>query len=280
MRSTLRNLAVLCLALLIATTATSQEMMIEDRDEATAPTFFGETGLFQTMSGSTLEKGKFSFGIYLNSWRYTIATAAELAPPSARPYEDMAVREDRFSASLGYGITERWDVTLSMPVISIQSNDGDRAGYMLGYPYVGKFAENGAGNLHLGTKFGLLSPENSHKLALTGFFDFNTGDGDTGIATGNPDYGIGLAWNRGVYYASGYYVNRGRRDSSKSPEGVRFDVANEARVDFGVNIPLNRFGATNWITEVNTVWYVAGERQPDDIVSVTTGIRHWMGNTP
>lgn len=280
MRSTLRTLAILCLTAFAPTGVAAQEMSLEDRDDATAPTFFGETGLFQTMSGSTVEKGEFTFGVYLNSWRYTIAPAPELAPPSARAYEDMAFQEDRFSASIGYGITSRWDVTLQMPWISLQSNDGDRAGYMLGYPYVGKQAETGAGNLHLGTRFGLMSPKSSHKLALTGFFDFNTGEGESGIATGNPDYGFGLAWNRNAYYASGYYVNRGRRDSSNTPENLRFDVANEFRFDMGVNIPLNRFGATNWITEVNTVWHVSGERQPDDIVSLATGLRHWMDGTP
>lgn len=281
MRSVFKTLVILCLTLSLATTVVAGEvLMMEDRADATAPTFFGETGLFQTMSGSTVEKGRFTFGAYLNSWRYTIAPALELSPASSRPYEDPAATEDRFSASIGYGITDRWDVTLQFPIVTVQGNDGDRAGYMLGYPYLGKFADNGAGNLHLGTRLGLLSPKSSHNLALTGFFDFNTGEGESGIATGNPDFGLGLAWNRGVYYASSYYVNRGRRDSSNTPENLAFDVANEARVDFGVNIPLNRFGATNWITEVNTVWHVSGERQPDDIVSVATGFRHWMDSTP
>jgi outer membrane protein OmpA-like peptidoglycan-associated protein len=280
MQRTLKTIVILCLTLWLAPLLVAQEMIPEDRPSATAPTFFGETGLFQTTSGSTVEKGRFTFGMYLNASRYTIAPAPGLAPPSARSVEDMAVTEDRISASIGYGITDRWEVALQFPLVSIQGNDGDRAGYMLGFPYVGKFADSGEGNLHLGTKFGLLSPSSSHELAVTAYIDFNTGHEDSGIATGNPDYGIGLAWNRGMYYASGYYMNRGPRDSGATPNAVRFRVANEFRADFGVNLPLNRFEGTNWITEINTVWHVAGEQQPDDIVSVTTGLRHWMGDTP
>jgi outer membrane protein OmpA-like peptidoglycan-associated protein len=279
MRSTLRAIAILCLTFSIVPVLSAQETT-DDRTGATAPTFFGETGLFQTMSGSTVEKGRFTFGAYLNAFRYTLAPAPELAPPSGRAQADLAVLEDRFSVSIGYGITDRWEVSLGFPVASLQADDGDRAGYSLGYPYVGKISDSGPGNVHFGTKFGLLSPARTSRLALTAFFDVNTGDADSGIATGDPDYGIGLAWNRGIYYASGYYVNRGRRDSVNSPSGVAFDIANEFRADFGFNVPLGSFGSTNWITEVNTVWHVAGDAQPDDIVSVATGLRHWMGGTP
>jgi outer membrane protein OmpA-like peptidoglycan-associated protein len=279
MRSILRTIAILCLTFSIVPVLGAQEPA-EDRAGATAPTFFGETGLFQTMSGSTVEKGRYTFGVYLNAFRHTLAPAPELAPPSARRYEDYAVALDRFSASLGYGITDRWEVTVQMPVLSLKGDAGDRAGYSDGFPYVGKFADSGAGNLHVGTKFGLLSPKSSHSLAATGFIDFNTGKGDTGLATGNPDYGVGLAWNRRIYYASTYYTKRGRRDSSKSPSGERFRVANEFHADLGFNIPLGTLARTNWITEVNMVWHVGGDAQPDDIVSVATGIRHWMGDTP
>jgi len=280
MRSTFRILVTLCLTVLVATSVMAQESYIEDRQDATAPTFFGETGLFQTMSGSTLEKGRYSAGIYLNAFRYTIAPAPEYTAPSRRDYDYMAVLENRFTASIGYGITDRWEMNLQLPIVGIQSNDGDRAGYLKGYPYIGKFADNGVGNLHLGTKFGLLSPENKHKLAITSYIDFGTGETDSGISTGTLDWGIGLAWNRDVYYASAYFVNNSERDADPSPIGTKYIVANEARVDFGVNIPMNWFGATNWITEVNTVWYEAGDGQPDDIVSLSTGIRHWMDNTP
>ncbi len=280
MRRNLEMIAVLCLTLSVASFLDAQEMVMLDRHAATAPTVFGETGLFQTMSGSTVDRGNWTFSTYLAQSRYTMAPAVELAPPSARAHEDMVVNENRFSASIGYGITDRWEVTLQLPLVSIQGNEGDRAGYLSGYPYVGKFANNGAGNLHFGTKLGLLRPSSRHDLAVTGFFDLDTGESENGIATGNPDFGIGLAWDRSVYYASGTYANRGRRDGGNTPEKLAFDVPDELRADIGVNIPINHLGATNWITEVNTIWYIGGERQPDDVVSLATGLRHWMGNTP
>ena len=173
MQKTLRTITFLCLTLLIAPILVAQDMVLENREDATAPTFFGESGLFQTTSGTTLQQGEWSFGAYLNQFRYTMADGRDLRiehfPSTRRAYQDMSVIEDRFSASLGYGITDRWEINMQFPLVTVSSDEGDGAGYMLGYPYAGKFNDNGAGNLHRGMKFGLLSPSTSHSLAVTGF---------------------------------------------------------------------------------------------------------------
>jgi outer membrane protein OmpA-like peptidoglycan-associated protein len=276
----IKLLTPLLLILLAATGAFAQGITYDDQVNLAAPTISGETGLFTTITGETLRQGDWSFSVYLNDYDYLVGPAPELRPPSRRSYRDMDVEDVRLSASVGYGLTDRWEVVASIPYVMIDQNAGDLAGYMNGYPYVGKFDDNGIGNLHIGTKFGLLDPTtSSSRLALSLFVDVPTGDDDGGIATGNADYGLGLHWNRRIFSFAGQYKVTGDRDEDSSPGFGEFDVADEIHFDAGLNIPLGFWATTNWINEINTIWYTGGDREHDDIVYLVTGIRHWFGDS-
>jgi outer membrane protein OmpA-like peptidoglycan-associated protein len=56
-------------------------------------------------------------------------------------------------------------------------------------------------------------------------------------------------------------------------------MPNEIRLDAGLNIPLGFWATTNWISEINAILYDGGDRQPDDIVYLVTGLRHWFGTS-
>lgn len=285
-RKSLWFLSLLLTALIVPGASAQTMITYEDQLNLVAPTASGETGLFTGLTGDTLRQGDWSFSIYWNNYDWLAAPAPELRPPSRRSYRDMDVEENRLSLSLGYGLTDRWEIAASIPYVMIESNAGDLAGYVNGYPYVGKFDESGLGNLHIGTKFALLDPATSAaNLALSLFVDAPTGDDDTGIATGDPSYGVGLHWNRGVFSFGGTYAITGDRDGDDdlprpgNPRVGDFDVADEIRLDAGLNIPLSFWSTTNWVSEINAVLYTGGDREPDEPVYAVTGLRHWFGTS-
>ena len=254
----------------------------EDQLSLLAPSSSGQTGLFTVVTADTLRRGDVSFGVYYQNWDLLAGEAPEFAPPSAREYEDMSYDLYRLSASLGYGITDRWEVSAMLPFDRISASGGDRAGYINGYLYQGKFSDSGIGNVRLATKLGLLPTENPTRLALSAFADLPTGEEQSGIATGSGAFGVGLHWTRGIGTLSGTYVINGDRSEDDRNDGRfngDFSVPNEFRIDGGLNIPLSRFGTTNWISELNTVLYTGGDRAPDSPIFLTTGLRHWFGDS-
>lgn len=276
-----RFLPILGLLLLIPVGAFTQTITYEDQFNLVAPTSSGETGLFTGFTGDTLRQGDWSFGIYWNNYDYLAAPAPELRPPSRRSYRDLDLDDTRVSASIGVGLTDRWELVASVPWIQHETNTGDLAGYVNGYPYIGEISESGIGNFHLGTKVALLDPTtSSSRLALSAFIDFPTGDDDEGIATGGTDYGVGLHWNRRMWSLGAQYRLVDDRDADEDIIGsTSFEMPNEIRLDAGLNIPLGWWDTTNWISEINAILYDGGDRQPDDIVYLVTGLRHWFGTS-
>jgi hypothetical protein len=271
-------LSLLCFIVFGATVIQAQEITREDQLRFFAPTHSGQTGLFDTVTADTLRRGTWSFGVYFNDWDLTAGEARNLAPPSARDYQDLSYDLYRLSASVGVGLTDRWEVSAMLPWDRIVSNGGDRIGYINGFLHEGEFTESGMGAIKLATKFGLSPVDNPTRFALSAFVDLPTGDDDSGIATGGTDFGIGAHLTRGIGTLSGAYVARGDRESD---DLLTDDVSvpNEFRLDAGLNIPLSRFGVTNWISEVNSVWYTGGDHAPDNPVFLVTGLRHWFGTS-
>jgi outer membrane protein OmpA-like peptidoglycan-associated protein len=250
----------------------------EDQLRFFAPTHSGQSGLFDTVTADTLRQGTWSFGVYLNDWDMTAGEARQFAPPSARGYEDMSYDLYRLSASIGVGLTDRWEISAMLPWDRIVSNGGDRVGFINGFLHQGEFTETGMGAARLATKFALSPTDAATRFAVSGFVDLPTGDDDSGIATGGTDFGIGAHLTRGVGTVSAKYIARGDREDN-GPAGGAGDVSipNEFRLDAGLNIPLTRFGTTNWISELNTVFYTGGDRRPDTPIFLVTGFRHWFG---
>ena len=271
---------LLCLLLLSASLVQAQEITREDQLRFFAPTHSGQTGLFETVTADTLRQGTWSFGIYFNDWDLTAGDAREFAPPSGREYQDMSYDLYRLSASIGVGLTDRWEVSAMVPWDRLVSNGGDRVGFINGYLHEGEFTETGMGAVRLATKIGLTPNDAATRFALSGFVDLPTGDDDTGIATGGTDFGIGGHVTKGMGSLALKYIARGDREN-EDPFNQFGDVEipNEFRIDAGLNIPTSLFGTTNWINEVNAVLYTGGDRAPDSPIFLVSGLRHWFGTS-
>ncbi len=159
----------------------------------------------------------------------------------------------------------------------LENNANDLAGFVNGYLAVGEFDESGIGNLHLGTKFALTPLDSANRVALSLFYDMPTGD-DV-VTSGEGDYGVGLHWTRGIGTLGATYKITGEPDDDDFEQAFVTDVANELHVDGGLNVPLSFWETTNWVNEVNGIFFQGADREPDDIVYLMTGLRHWFGTS-
>lgn len=275
-------LSLLCF-LIVAPALLAQTGSTTRADQLTllAPSISGETGLFETVTADTLHKGDVSFGIYYGNWNLLAGPARDFAPLSARPYRDMSYDLTRLSASAGYGFTDRWEASIMVPYERIENKGGDRAGFVNGWLYVGRFSDSGAGDIRVSTKLALLPPANPTHFALSFFGDLPTGSKNSGISTGSANFGIGGHWTHGIGTVSASYEITGDRAASHSniPGGGSVQVPNIFRLDGGLNIPQGWWHYTNWISEINATAYQGGDRKPRSPVFLSTGLRHWFGQS-
>ena len=285
MRCKHRLLIPLCILILSSMSVLAQDVEItrEDQIRFFAPTASGQTGLFNVVTADTLRRGDWSFGVYFNDYDLTAGDAEEFAPPSAREHRPLSYDLYRLSASIGVGITDRWEVSAMLPYDRIVSNGGDRVGFINGFLHEGEVEESGLGAVRLATKFGLTPSDAETRFALSGFVDLPTGDEDSGIATGGTDFGIGGHVTRGIGTLGLTYVARGDREGDDLQNIQDVSIPNEFRLDGGLNLPVGWFGgfggATNWVSEVSAVFYNGGDREPDAPLFLVTGLRHWFGQS-
>ncbi len=277
------RLLVPLLCLLIATPTLLAQgygtMTRDDQLRLLAPSSSGQTGLFELVTADTLRARDISFGIYFNDYDLLAGPAREFARQSAREFQPMSYDLYRLSASLGYGISDRWEITAMLPWDRIVANGGDRAGFINGWLYQGRVRDSGIGDLRLATKFSVSPADSASRFALSVFTDLPTGDDNSGISTGNGNFGVGVHWTRGVASLAASYKIVGDRDEDNSNVFADLTLPNELHADGGLNIPLGWWRTTNWISEVNAVFYNGGDRKPDAPLFLVTGLRHWFGNS-
>ena len=231
-------------------------MLASAGEEANGPTATGETGLFTLLSGETLPQGGWSFGLYYNNWDRILEI------DGFNPEEDISVDWNRLSASLGYGITDRWEMSLMVPYDDIEIDDDDL------FFDDDEADASGLGNARLGTKFRLIGArgEEGTKMALNLFAELPTGDDD--VASDDVGFGAGLGWSR-----SNWVFDVGYRDPGDDDD---VDIAEELHAGIGYAAGISdRF---DWITEVVGTFYSSSDVGFDDAIDLTTGGRLWLGD--
>jgi outer membrane protein OmpA-like peptidoglycan-associated protein len=253
-----------------------------DQARLVAPTVTGETGLFNVITADTLRRGDWSFGVYYQNWGLS-AAPGPFSIPSARPHKNLGYDLNVLSGSIGYGVTDNWELTASLPYDQIKGNGGDRNGFINGYYYQGKFSDSGMGPLHVATKFGFGPTMAASHFAVSLFADLATGSKDNGVSSGSTNFGAGLHYTAGQFTAGGSYTIVGDRSAKNSdfpilsPDSVK--LPNELELEVGFNHPINMWRTTNWITEISTIAYTGGDEKPQSPIFLVTGLRHWIGDT-
>ncbi|HEV7426963.1 MAG TPA: OmpA family protein [Thermoanaerobaculia bacterium] len=263
------------------TTSSLASITMADQARLVAPTASGETGLFNVITADTLRRGDWSFGVYYQAWNLEAAKAPFIIP-SARKNQNMGYDLSQLEGSIGFGVTDNWEISASLPYDRISGKGGDRNGFINGYYYQGKFSDSGMGPLHLATKFGFGSSTAS-RLAASLFADLATGSKRTGIGTGATDFGVGLHYTASQFTVGGEYAlvhDRSAKNSNfplLAPDSRK--LPNELRLEAGFNHPIGFWRTTNWITEFNTVVYQGGDVKPRAPLFLVTGLRHWLGDS-
>ncbi|HEY2739881.1 MAG TPA: hypothetical protein VGK45_15845, partial [Thermoanaerobaculia bacterium] len=230
-------------------------------EQANAPSVTGETGLFTLLSGDTLPRGGWDFGLYFNNWDPVI----KLDPGQGRHKEE-SLDWSRLSASFGYGITDRWEVSVMVPYEDYNYDEGD----LLATDH--SFDDKDFGNVRVGTKWRLAGGPGDHsRLALNAFAELPTGK-DT-VASKDTGFGAGLDWSVGNWVLNAGYADYGKYNT--------FSRKQQGTVGIGYAAPVSeRF---DWITEVDGIFY-SGGRQFDtrgeykDRYDFTIGGRLWFGS--
>jgi outer membrane protein OmpA-like peptidoglycan-associated protein len=210
-------------------------------DFSIAPSVTGESGLFTLFSGETLPKGTWavSFG-FENTDRVLDLSGVR---DDVRGVDQSAVR-----LGIGYGITERVELTLGVPYWDL--NVSDRL--------AGAKDASGLGNVRLGAKFSVLGDAGAdRRLAIHAFVEPETGDQD--VAGNDTGFGAGLNWSLRKWVAGLGYYDPGQ-------DAARFHAA--AGYVGQVSDRLE------WITELAGSFY---EDTFDDAFDLTTGGRLWLG---
>jgi outer membrane protein OmpA-like peptidoglycan-associated protein len=178
------------------------------------PTYNG-LDFVTVQSSETLKPGIVNFGAF---WNYAV---------NSLPYYDGGTQSrSNFSDSLtsldlsvGLGLTQDWDVGISMPQLLSQTVK-DSSGFTRG-----EFSQSGSTELRLASKYRLMGDNDNGGLALVGTINQNRIKNNpySGEEAG-PTYNLELAWDRVTQSSIAYGFNLGHRWRSPGKAIATFPV--------------------------------------------------------
>lgn len=232
-----------------------------------APTATGETGMFTLIDGWSLPQGRWTLGFEYNNWDRLVAP---VPGGVSRPLTDNWDYDwNRLSASFGYGVTDKFELSLMVPYEDYSASNNHHVGYVNGRFFSNKINESGIGNVRLGAKYSFFAdPEAGKAFSMNAFVEAPTGEEKKGLVTGGTGWGLGFNWD----FAPNWLANVGYHDPGNAKN---FDVPEEILGGIGYSAAINdRF---DWITELAATLYQGGKSNPDDALDLTTGGRYWFG---
>jgi outer membrane protein OmpA-like peptidoglycan-associated protein len=254
----LKCLGILALASLAPTWASAAE-------QANAASVTGETGLFSLFTGDTLPRGGWSFGLYYNNWDRLVNIPNGF---SNNDDSQLSLDWNRLSASVGYGITDRWELSVMVPYDDVNYDQND----LLFNADDG----SGVGNVRVGTKFRLTgAPGDASTLALNGFVTLGTGD--EAVDSDDMGYGVGLDWRLSKWVINVGYQDLG--DFDLPLRGTSLSLGGFSRKAFtgGIGYVGRVTDRFDWINEVSATFGSGDDNFYEDSYDFTTGGRVWFG---
>ncbi|MDP9122614.1 MAG: hypothetical protein M3O15_14815, partial [Acidobacteriota bacterium] len=224
-------------------------------DQANAPTATGETGLFTLKTGDTLPAGRWSVGLYYNNWD----------PVYKNPNgPDVHLDWSREDLSVGYGITDWWELSVAGTYDEYRYSRSDKNGVII-LPFDDS-PHDGAGNVHIGTKFRFLGARGDANTGALGFF-VEPSTGRTNFAPSKTGYGADLDFR----FAGSWVASIGYQKNTHAFSGVNFDSETTAGLGWAPRVSDN----LDWITEVAYSHF--GNVGYKNRYDFTTGGRLWFG---
>ncbi len=203
--------------------AVAQPESGEPAATASAPTATGESGLFTLFTAETLPRGEWSFGAYYNNWDRVFEFDGE---------SDLDWHQA--SVSLGYGLTDRFELFVSVPYLNL---DPDFEG-----PAADDDSESGLGNAVVGGKWRLTGTRGGGGVALKAFVEAPTGDEE--VLAGDTGFGAGIGWTGGNWVLNADYRVAGDLELDTGD----VELSDEVRVGIGHVASIS--DRLDWISEV------------------------------
>ncbi|MEM1177538.1 MAG: hypothetical protein AAGM22_04285 [Acidobacteriota bacterium] len=232
----------------------------------------GQKGLFNLIYGENLCKGQWAFSTYYNKWDRRVQS-----DPVTQAFDplwtDWDMDVERLSVAVGYGITDKIELSVMAPYWTFDGEDIDgpnrSSGILNGVLFnQGVIDQSGFGNIRVGAKFQVARTED-YAIGLMPFIDLPTGDDDEAVVAGGTGYGLTFAYNnRGGWVFNASYVYPGDSDF--------LDVSEEFHVGVGYAKAINP--KTEWITELSGILYTESNGE-HDAADITSGAR-WRLNNP
>src|SRR4051794_24259588 len=176
--------------------------MAEEAEQANAASVTGETGLFSLLTGDTLPRGGWSLGLYYNNWDRVIDIDNRF---SLNKNGQLSIDQNRVSGSFGYGITDRWEVSVLVPFENYKYDNNDlsvRTDTRGGFD---------TGNVRVGTNTRRLGARGDpNPPALNPFAEGATGKDP--VAPSAPGFGVGPDWRLSPRVVSDGYQHLGNRN--------------------------------------------------------------------
>lgn len=225
--------------LLLATALCLAPALARADELSIAPTVTGETGLFTLFTGDTLPQGGWSFGLSLSN-------VDRLLESSILADDQRGLDWTTFRASLGYGLTDSWEMSVMVPYEDFNFSSGS-----------GLADQSGLGNVRLATKFRVMGERDSPStFAINFFVEPETGDED--VVGDDMGFGGGLNWRANKWVFNVGYHDPGN-DDERTLGGIGYIGTVSDRLD--------------WITELAA----SMQDNLEDSYDLTTGGRAWLG---
>jgi outer membrane protein OmpA-like peptidoglycan-associated protein len=242
-----------------------------------APSNSGDIGLFTIPSADTPRSGQLTLGVY--GWKEQLA-AGNLA------FEDNDFRSRLYShwageASLGFGITDDWELFASGGAERFESRGGWRGGTLNSISFFGPFRDDEPRKLKIGTKVRMFTGDaDDFRIGVwlaayipMGQASLHVDEVDvdvTQIKTRRTDWEWGASGTKGIFTGSISYIL-----SSSHDDDIR--VANRFRAAVGVDVPILPF--LHVIGELDRNIYDGGDLPEEPYSNLTGGVRYYIGRT-
>ena len=242
-----------------------------------APSTSGDIGLFTIPTADTPRAGQLTLGVY--GWKEQLG-AGNLA------FTDTDFRSRLYShwageGSLGFGLTDDWEIFASGGAERFESRGGWRGGSLNSIQLFGPFRADEPRKLKIGTKVRMFTGDADDfriGMWLAAYIPMGQSslhvdqvDADvTRIKTRRTDWEWGISGTKGIFTGSLSYVL-----SSSHDDDIR--VANRFRAAAGVDVPILPF--LHVIGEIDRTIYDGGDLPEEPYSLLTGGVRFYIGRT-
>ena len=184
----------------------------------------------------------------------------------------MSLDYHRVDASIGYGITDRWEISASVPY---EKYVYSRSQLGVGGPDINR---DGLGNAHIGTKFRIFGAQgDASTLALNLFVEPSSGDDK--VASKDTGFGGGLGWRLNKWVIDLGYFDPGGDFAKDAHAGIGYVGRVSDNFDWITEAVANFYSSGKNVVTLNSAGVVDGGsfHKYKDRYDLTTGGRVWLG---